>query len=87
MAGRMQILPPTLIPFGVNREQAAALVGISATLFDRLVHDGRMPDARVIEGRLVWDVSEVEQAFRALPHRSEPAKPLDGGGKGDNPWD
>ncbi|MER8616045.1 hypothetical protein NKG99_04190 [Mesorhizobium sp. M1409] len=87
MAGRMHILPPTLIPFGVNREQAAALVGISATLFDRLVVDGRMPDARVIEGRLVWDVSEVEQAFRALPHRSEPSQPLDGAEKGVNPWD
>lgn len=87
MTRRMQILPPTLVPFGVNREQAAALIGVSASLFDRLVHDGRMPDARVIEGRLVWDVSEIEEAFRALPHRSEPANPLDGAGKGDNPWD
>ncbi|MGX9145863.1 helix-turn-helix transcriptional regulator [Mesorhizobium sp. 128a] len=87
MAGRMRILPPTLIPFGVSREQAAALIGVGATLFDRLVHDGRMPEARVIDGRLVWDVSEIEQAFRALPHRSEPVGPLDGTGKGVNPWD
>ncbi|MEI9417580.1 hypothetical protein [Mesorhizobium sp. Cs1321R2N1] len=76
------VLPDSLPPIGVNRVQAAAFIGIGATLFDRLVQDGRMPDARIIEGRLVWDVSEVAAAFRAIPHRSEhlpdPAV---------NPWD
>lgn len=82
MTGRRgRALPDSLPPIGINRVQAAEFIGISATLFDRLVHDGRMPDARVIEGRLVWDVSEVADAFRALPHRSER---LSGS---INPWD
>jgi hypothetical protein len=42
-----------LAPIGVNREQAAAYVGISAGLFDRLVHHGLMPDARMVYGRLM----------------------------------
>lgn len=78
------ILPDSLAPVGVNREQAAALVGISASLFDRLVHDRLMPDARMAYGRLIWDVQEVVSAFRALPHRSET---VDAGAKSGNPWD
>lgn len=78
------ILPESLPPVGVNREQAAALIGVSASLFDRLIADGKMPDARLLYGRLVWDVAEVVQAFRALPHRSEP---IDAAAVKDNPWD
>lgn len=76
-------LPDSLPPVGISREQAAAYIGISASLFDRLVHDGRMPDARVIAGRLVWDVQEVADAFRRLPHRSEAVDPKP---EGSNPW-
>lgn len=78
------MLPASLSPVGVSREQAAALIGISASLFDRLVEDGKMPDARMIYGRRVWDVAEVVEAFRALPHRSEA---VDGKQPGGNPWD
>ena len=77
-------LPVSLPPVGINGEQAATLVGISASLFDKLVHERRMPEPRVIAGRLVWDVEEVVSAFRALPHRSEP---VDVGSAGGNPWD
>lgn len=78
------VLPASLPPIGINRAQAAALIGISVNLFDRLVHQGLMPDARMIAGRLVWDVAEVTEAFRALPHRSVS---LDGANQGSNPWD
>lgn len=81
---RGEILPASLPPVGINREQAAALIGISSSLFDRLVRDHRMPDARAIEGRLVWDVAEVIDAFRSLPHRSEPIDQPMGTG---NAWD
>ncbi|HMQ95533.1 hypothetical protein [Amaricoccus sp.] len=78
------ILPENLAPVGINREQAAALIGVSATLFDRLVFDGLMPDARMIYGRRVWDVAEVAAAFRNLPHRSQAVDVAAGEG---NPWD
>lgn len=60
-----------LLPFptrrGLSREQAAAYVGISPSLFDAMVHDGRMPQAKEINRRKVWDVLALDAAFDALP--------------------
>lgn len=80
------ILPDSLPPIGISRDQAAAFVGIGESLFDRMVAAGKMPEPRMIAGRLVWDVEEVVKAFRALPHRSEPVPTLDGSPAGVNPW-
>lgn len=80
------ILPPNLPPVGINRDMAAAMIGVGATLFDRLVEAGKMPQPREIHGRLVWDVDEVRTAFRELPHRGETSG-LAPGGEPDNPWD
>ena len=52
---------------GLSRDEAAMYFGISATLFDRLVTDGRMPGPRRIEGRKVWDIRELDMAFDDLP--------------------
>ena len=46
---------------GLSREEAAMYIGVSAAKFDQLVADGRMPVARRIDGRKVWDVRELEQ--------------------------
>jgi hypothetical protein len=35
-------------------------IGVSAANFDQLVADGRMPAARRIDGRKVWDVRELD---------------------------
>ena len=83
-ARQIDVLPPSLAPVGVSREQAAALIGISTTLFDRLVTDRMMPDARMVYGRRIWDVDEVVAHFRAMPRRSESVDTRDAG---DNPWD
>lgn len=72
-------LPPGIIPFAVAREAAAALVGVSAVFFDRLVKDGRMPQPRPVDGRVLWDSDEVRAAWRALPKRGQAATV--------NPWD
>ena len=42
-------------------------VGVSATKFDELVADGRMPKPKQIDGRKVWDVRKLDLAFDALP--------------------
>jgi predicted DNA-binding transcriptional regulator AlpA len=41
--------------------------GVSATMFDRLVNDGRMPGPRRIDGRKVWDIRSLDVAFDQLP--------------------
>jgi predicted DNA-binding transcriptional regulator AlpA len=52
---------------GLSRDEAAMYCGISATLFDRLVADGRMPGPCRIDGRKVWDIRAIDVAFDALP--------------------
>jgi predicted DNA-binding transcriptional regulator AlpA len=51
---------------GLSRDEAAMYCGVSATLFDRLVADGRMPGPRRI-GRRVWDIRSLDVAFDELP--------------------
>lgn len=51
---------------GLSRVEAAAYVGISPTKFDQLVTDGRLPKAKQIDGRKVWDVRELDPAFDEL---------------------
>lgn len=70
------ILPPSLPPRGLSRLESAAYIGVSASLFDRLVHDGRMPKPKRIDGRVVWDRLRLDQMFGCLDD-----------GAGDNPWD
>jgi predicted DNA-binding transcriptional regulator AlpA len=52
---------------GLSRVEAAMYIGISASKFDELVRDGRMPGPKRIDGRKVWDVRDLDMAFDALP--------------------
>jgi hypothetical protein len=52
---------------GLSRDEAAMYCGISVTLFDRLVADGRMPGPCRINGRKVWDIRAIDVAFDGLP--------------------
>jgi predicted DNA-binding transcriptional regulator AlpA len=65
-----------LEPRGLSRPEAADYVGISASLFDQMVKDGRMPLPKRINGRVVWDRRQLDRAFDDLP-----------GGSDENPWD
>ncbi|MGV8865247.1 MAG: helix-turn-helix transcriptional regulator [Pseudomonas sp.] len=57
--------PPTAR--GINREGAANYIGVSASLFDEMVQDGRMPKPKRINSRTVWDVRALDRAFDLLP--------------------
>lgn len=70
------LLPRSLPPRGLRREEAAAYVGVSPTLFDEMVRDGRMPPPKRINSRTVWDIRKLDNAFDALPGDEE-----------KNPWD
>ncbi|HVZ36154.1 MAG TPA: hypothetical protein VG963_27185, partial [Polyangiaceae bacterium] len=63
---RRDALPPNLPPRGLRREAAAAYVGVSATKFDQLVRDGRMPRPIRIDGCRVWSRLALDRAFDAL---------------------
>ena len=70
------ILPLSLPPRGLSPSEAAAYVGVSPSLFDAMVKDGRMPQPKRINSRTIWDRARLDEAFEALP-----------GGDSNNPWD
>jgi hypothetical protein len=42
-------------------------VGVSATKFDEMVADGRMPAPFRVDARKIWDIRSLDLAFDALP--------------------
>lgn len=64
---RADIVTRLPVVFGLERMEAAASVGVSATTFDAMVADGRMPRARMIGTKKLWDVDELRAAFKCLP--------------------
>jgi predicted DNA-binding transcriptional regulator AlpA len=69
-----------VLPRGLQLTLAARFVGIGVTKFNEMVSDGRMPKARRIDSRKVWDYKELDAAFDALPHDGDEDE-------GKNPWD
>jgi predicted DNA-binding transcriptional regulator AlpA len=76
VANSDDILPRSLAPRGLSRVQAAAYIGVSPSLFDEMVKDGRMPQPKRINGRVVWDRFLLDAAFAELPD----------GKDRDDPW-
>jgi hypothetical protein len=58
---------------GLSRVEAALYLGISPSKFDELRKDGRVGPARLIDGRKVWDVRELDLVFDAFPLESTDA--------------
>lgn len=75
-APKGDILPRSLAPRGLSRAEAAAYVGVSPSMFDIMVADGRMPAPKRVNARTIWDLRMLDHAFDALP---------DEGGRND-PW-
>jgi predicted DNA-binding transcriptional regulator AlpA len=76
-APRDNVLPASLPPRGLSRVQAAAYIGVSPTLFDEMIDDGRMPQPIRINSRVLWDRLQLDDAFAALS---------DTGGDDDDRW-
>jgi len=62
---------------GLNRVEAAAYIGVSATTFDGLVRDCQMPKAKHVGARRIWDVRAVDKAFDLLGCADSDANPWD----------
>lgn len=62
--------------FALRRDEAAASLAISPSLFDTWVEQGRMPKGRRIGGVMLWDAERVRLAWLALADADEP-KPED----------
>jgi predicted DNA-binding transcriptional regulator AlpA len=63
---RSAVIPPEA-RLGLSRAEAAEYIGVSTTLFDQMVEDGRMPRPKEIGARRVWSRPALELAFANLP--------------------
>lgn len=59
----------TLNKLGYRRVQAADLIGVSPTTFDRLVKEGRMPRPCHVDGMTIWRGDDLVNAFNRLTGR------------------
>ncbi|MFG1203122.1 hypothetical protein V5F29_12105 [Xanthobacter aminoxidans] len=73
---RRHVLPLSLPPRGLSRVEAAAYIGVSPSLFDDLVADGRMPRPKLLNARHVWDRLRIDAAFEALPEKRDRDNPF-----------
>lgn len=73
--------PLSYPPRGMSRDEAARYIGVSATKFDDLVADGRMPQPKRIDGRVVWDRLRLDAAFSELDERVNVIDALKGRGR------
>lgn len=74
---KVDVLPLSLPPRGLNRVQAAAYVGLGATKFDELVAAKKMPGPKRVGCRAIWDRKQLDSAFEALPDDNDH----------DDPWE
>ena len=75
---------------GLDENEAAVYLSLSPSFFRKLVADGQMPRPRIIGGRRIWDIEELDLAFKALPREGGDHDPIfvaEGHGEGRNPWD
>jgi hypothetical protein len=52
---------------GLSRVDAAMYIGVSPSKFDELRKGGRVSPPRLIDGRKVWDVIELDRDFETFP--------------------
>ncbi len=61
---------------GLDENEAAVYLSLSPSFFRKLVSAGRMPRPRRIGERRIWDVEELDLAFKALPREGGDAEPI-----------
>jgi hypothetical protein len=57
---------------GLSREEAAMYLGIGAGTFDEMRARGQIEPPRLIKGRKLWDIRDLDMAFEALPREDAP---------------
>jgi excisionase family DNA binding protein len=52
---------------GLSESEAAIYLSLSASFFRKLVDQGVMPRPRMAGTRRIWDIEELDAAFKGLP--------------------
>ncbi len=75
---------------GLDENEAAIYLSLSPSFFRKLVGQGRMPRPRLVGERRIWDVEELDLAFKALPREGGDDGAVfvpDAASAARNPWD
>lgn len=56
---------------GLDEGEAAVYLSLSPSKFRQLVMEGVMPRPRLAGRRKIWDVDELDSAFRDLPREMD----------------
>lgn len=56
---------------GLDEQEAAVYLSVSPSFFRALVLDGKMPRPRLLGTRRIWDVDDLDAAFKSLPKEGE----------------
>jgi excisionase family DNA binding protein len=76
MASKAVIAGRLPIRRGLDESEAAIYLSLSPSFFRKLVKDRKMPRPRLIGERRIWDVEELDLAFKALPREGGEADPI-----------
>ncbi len=52
---------------GLSECEAAVYLSISPSYFRKLVEMRKMPRPRIVGSRRIWDIEELDMAFKCLP--------------------
>jgi hypothetical protein len=69
---------------GLDENEAAVYLSLSPSFFRQLVQQKLMPRPRVVGGRRIWDVEELDLAFKALPREGGETEPIFMSGETDS---
>jgi hypothetical protein len=72
---------------GLDENEAAVYLSFSPAFFRKLVEKRLMPKPRLAYGRRVWDIEELDLAFKALPREGGDDQPIFREESAANPWD
>ena len=76
MASKAVIAGRLPVRRGLDENEAAIYLSLSPSFFRKLVGQRRMPRPRLIGERRIWDVEELDLAFKALPREGGEAEPI-----------
>ena len=66
-ARKDQIASRLTVRRGLDESEAAVYLSLSPSFFRSLVERGEMPRPRLLHSRRIWDVDDLDSAFKALP--------------------
>lgn len=69
---------------GLDENEAAVYLSLSPSYFRKLVEQRSMPRPRLIGLRRIWDVDELDLAFKAMPREGGEGEPIFAEGKDDS---